>query len=84
MDSATLGAYQWAQTVLPAASKLAAPRTTMGDAFAKRNEHDRCRVRPLGLRSQRLYRLQHADDLVIRFFNHFTWQRGLVTRADRR
>ena len=38
-----------------ALSKPAAPRTTMGDAFAKRNEHNGGRSRPLGLRSQRLY-----------------------------
>ena len=34
-----------------ALSKPAAPRTTMGDAFAKRNEHNGGRSRPLGLRS---------------------------------
>ena len=67
-----------------ALSKPAAPRTTMGDAVTKRNEHNGGRSCPLGLRSQRLYQLQHADDLVMRSFNHSTWQRGLVTRADRR
>ena len=48
-----------------ALSKPAAPRTTMRNAFPKGNGHNRGRSRPLGLRSQPLYQLQHTDDLVM-------------------
>jgi len=48
-----------------ALGKLAAPRATMGDAFAEGDEHKCCRFRPFGLHSQRLYQLQHARDLIM-------------------